>query len=732
MAIHPCIKNLQDAVRKKEITSEKINIFKKWMNNPKKFKEEYKEEAEQVLLEAEKLMQSGQGDWGYKQLQQKSQSSREKSYYGGKQKQEKYMNYSAADAKVLGSPFHNPYTFIPFPTKAPERKKPTPLSIDEKETDRLSGILRVKLQTLSPLLTPEKKGGKEDSKTPLLVPALKINKDIIVPASSVRGVLRTLTAIISGSALDYVDDELYLCQGRDLQLKEPLYLAEVISPGSRYEDGEVAFNQAKLIESSRLSELLNCPKELSKETRPIWLDESLTSAQYQEDEDHPYRVKVSGRKVNSKNPHEGYFCRSTARKITLRKELWKEYGGRHRNATKTGLQKGDLVWLEPYDQEKGIKDGSDVKSIQWARWGRKGVNFFEKLNERLSYMLPDSLKNDGLVDITSDLFGSIPMPAQEAVASYDAFAARIRPENLVFQNAGTFWNEMPVLGMPHPGCKAFYLNNPDYDKISLEDLPRGYKVYRTSKHDLGQEPWKYSNQPIFNNPENAKPFQDTKNLTRKCELINQNTTGVMNISFRALNRKELSLLLLVLSCDLRIGGGKPLGLGHCKVTEIKGVSEDGVEFLCYQPQRASLPNGQFELPEDYIERAKLYCKTQVPVSMMRYPRAINGLQRGGMCYFSYFAEPKKGGIGLEAVGCEGNLEQKIGNNLIRAQGLPFFDPTDPESDELFGYDLNGRFSSKKQQKNFYSGFDNDTKSQGQKNENNSPNRFSRQWARDKR
>ena len=55
MAIHPCIKNLQDAVRKKEITSEKINNFKKWMNNPKKFKEEYKRKQNRFYLKQRNL-----------------------------------------------------------------------------------------------------------------------------------------------------------------------------------------------------------------------------------------------------------------------------------------------------------------------------------------------------------------------------------------------------------------------------------------------------------------------------------------------------------------------------------------------------------------------------------------------------------------------------------------------------------------------------------------------------
>src|SRR5438046_3005478 len=59
--------------------------------------------------------------------------------------------------KVLGkeSAFVNPYTFIPFPDKAPDRAKPSPLTIDEDpaERGRFSGLLELSITTQSPLMT---------------------------------------------------------------------------------------------------------------------------------------------------------------------------------------------------------------------------------------------------------------------------------------------------------------------------------------------------------------------------------------------------------------------------------------------------------------------------------------------------------------------------------------------------------------------------------------------------
>ena len=749
MDLHPNIKNMQSAIQKREIDQAKISQFEKWMANPKKFKEEYREVADQTLQEAKSLLASGSGDSGYQQLRQQGQNNRHERHYMGKtagRAPDKTSHADAAPAESIGSSFHNPYTFIPFPKNPPERQKPTPLTIDEIEPDRLTGVLSLKLQTLSPLLTvevPENRTNNNASASK----TLRIGKNPIVPASSIRGLLRNLTAIISGSALDYVDDELWLCQGRDTRLDDQrhtmkLYMAEIIKPGDRFHDGTVLAGPAKLVKTDTLRLNDRERPDFVKNKKELWIhdpEDQIASQSPRKDASHLWRVKVSGRKVNSQKgrQNEGCFRPDQAQEITLRKELWKDYTGRYRNAEKKELRRGDLVWLEVYDQETGLDGGRNVKSIQWARWGRTGVNFKEQLKLKLPHLLPDSIKNDGLVDITSDLFGSIPIPEGNQIPGYDSFAARIRPENLVFDaDAKTFLNQMPPLNGPHPGCKAFYVTNDNYDLISLDDLPRGYKVYRTSLHKPGAEPWKYDVQPVFMGAAKAKPFNEGTTMTRTCELISQDSCGSLKIAFRALTKREFSLLLLVLSCDLRIGGGKPLGLGHCAVSEINAYDENGEKFLSYQPNRASLPDGYSDLPKDWISRADLYCKTQIPVEMMRYPRAMNGNQQGGMCWFGYFASPKKNtaqGLGTVWVQRGSQLHQRAGGkDQIRAQALPIFDPKNPASDLLFGYDLNGVDPVKRGQTNYYSDFNDTIPESSKKFDNFSPNRKTRQEERNKR
>ena len=762
MTTHAQINQMESAIRNFQVTAQKIRDFKRWMEGSK-FPEELREEAETLLKKAEQLRKDGNADSGYRTPPQYKGGAR--GLNNRENLQTPIRNSDAAPASVIGYPFHNPYTFIPFPKNSPERKKTTPLTIDEVEKDRMTGVISLKLKTLSPLLIPDPSRKRQpSSKEPAEIPLQRVGEDVVVPASSIRGVLRSLCAIITESALDYVDDELWLCQGRDLSLKNKsgkYFLAEIMEKGDRFHDGKVRVGEAVLVKTNSLAiEDKIRPEYMKKNGKQLWIDNPRSqhpNISNRQDEKHPFRVKVSGRKVNQNGiQHEGAFRPDTAKEITLQKELWQTFTGRYRNAEKKELQNGDLVWLEAKEPEKGIQTGADVESIQWARWGREGTSFIKVLENRCKHMCPDSIRNDGLVDITSDLFGYVPI-SKDGTKIHPAFAARIRTENLIFRHPKYFENPMPVRSSPHPGCRAFYSWNDNYDEISSSDLPRGYKVYRTSLHqDEKDAPWIYHNQPIFQGG-TERSFQNVADNTTKNELLKTDSEGTLKIAYRALTQKEFSLLLLLLSCDLRIGGGKPFGLGHCLVTEIKAYNEFGERFLEWDVERAKVPE-QFKegLSKRYLERAVLYCKTQIPVSMLRYPRAVKGYQRGGMCWFGYFAAPKKSsqnkgdnqsnkssepakGIpqkGLETIETDGQLKERAGGkDQIKAQALPLFDPFHPESDLLYGYDVmgfseNNRRNSKKIK---YSKFEPPSKPyQGARFENQSPNRQSRKKERSQR
>jgi len=633
--------------------------------------------------------------------------------------QPKADNATAAPPDCLDAAFHNPYTFIPFPDPEKQplcRRKPTPLTIDEIETDRMTGVLELTVRTLSPLMTchPDPVSDQNGHKT---YRALRIGPDVIVPATGIKGALRTLMTILTGGTLGYVDDGLWLCQGRDAQLgpagqnspegtPKRVFLARVIRPGNAAHDGTVELGDTRLVRREQLDAAIRrCGLDIEKgvsafqptqtERPMLWASgPDLRSLSQEKDSEHPWQVKVSGRPVNRKNKREGLF-KGNGRTITLPRELWAAYQGRNRHGLAPELRKGDLVWLEPADPNcEQIRSAGDVKSIQWARWGRHGQKLLDLLWRHHPQVIPDSWNSDGLVDEVTDLFGQVPMVPGAA----GPFAARIRPENLVFYDAAdkTRTVTLAPLAPPHPGCIAFYRDNDDLDAISVADPLRGYKVYRTTSERGDQAPWLYKTQGVYDSWGNLRPPKQKVNKT--CELLWENLDGRLRIAFRALTRRELALLLAACTVDWRLGGGKPLGLGHCRVVEGRIILEDGSELLSFERHSddlSPLPPPFEEEVQDIRPRMRVWQLTQKPVPRLRYPRAVeenrNRKSRGGHVWFQRHAAPRKAGTeprGLQVLWVDGDLRTAAGGkNQIQAQRLPKFDPDHPEGDRLYGYDL---------------------------------------------
>ncbi|MFA5906328.1 MAG: hypothetical protein WC836_20545 [Desulfobacula sp.] len=606
--------------------------------------------------------------------------------------QEKGSNKNAASASPIGEPFHNPYTFIPFPDNV-ERYLPTALTVDEHpdERHRQSGVLDLEIKTLSPLMTcsPVPVSEKEGHKT---FKSLTIGNDVIVPATSVRGALRTLMTIISGGTLGYMDEDLWLTQGRDAQLgpssmisdvPDNAFLAEIVRPGSGISPGIIQLGETKLIKADDL-----------KQSIPNMDNERRTAGKnplfYTDSKGEVWKVKLSGRPIKYKGKKEGLF-KGNGDVLELSEEFWKTYQGRHRHSVKPELKKGDLIWLEPTQTDcKKITCEADIKSIQWARWGRHGVAFKELILS--TKVLPDSMRNDGGVDMVTDLFGQIP---KKGVPAAGPFAARIRPGNLIFFDAKdkVITETLAPLAAPHPGCIAFYRDQEDLDIINKESPLKGYKVYRNTKERGDNAPWKYSVQGVYVEKGALKtPTQQKINKT--AELLNEGLTGRLRISFRALTARELALLYAACSVDWKLGGGKPLGLGHCRVTSVKKMDEDG---NISTPMGTSANGENLRLAQNDLKRIAhlekriaLYRASQIPVNKLRYPRAVtkneNKSSRAGLSWFARHASPKKNGTGLETIWTTGDLQKKVNGSQIKAQALPKLNVDDQTSDLLYGYD----------------------------------------------
>lgn len=579
--------------------------------------------------------------------------------------------------------FHNPYTFIPFGNQPPRRREPTPLTIDELETFRVSGVFEVKVQLLTPLVSSEAnpESEREGHKK---YRALKIGADVVLPATGVRGALRTLLTLATGGTLGYVDEQLWLCEGRTVQLGENPNAAMIVTPGRNGEPGRVRLGKTKLMTLPWADSLRG-----DRNTK-YWADPAGSNyiSAVEGSQTHPWRVFVSGKPVGGHRKKDALFL-PDGPEIDLPWSLWEEYYGSHRNSTYPTLNEGDMIWLETQRAGGPVKGTADVRSIQSARWGRRGDRLRDAIRREF---WPDSIRDDGLVDEVTDLFGHVPLNEKAA----PAFAGRVRPENLVFPSPPLSQVSLAALSSPKPGCSAFYRG--DYDPSIKRRVLRGYKVYRATK--LERAPWKYNKQPVFSR-NGASPSENSQNST--VSLVEAGAIGTLRIAVRALNYRELHLLLSALCVDWRLGGGKPLGLGHARITQVTFIDEFG-----RRGGLATLGNGDWrnrrnllldavreviaavQRPEDghdtaTDERFVRWQQCQRPVERLRYPRAANGGQVGGHQWFGIFAQRSRNRDELAPVNLGEDAERLAGTDLLAAQPLPKFEAEG--SDVLYGYDL---------------------------------------------
>ena len=664
----------------------------------------------------------------------RSESSRQGGKHGKSGRQNKNFrtqsqpqavrHLAKATPAVLGSGFHNPYTFLRFGDGG-KRDDPSPLSIDELESEqgkRFTGVLTLKVRTESPLLTCAPTAISGEAGEHKTYEALTIGDDVIVPSTGIRGALRTLMTIITGGTLGYLNESTYLVQGRDANLgprgiKSPphtpknVFLAQVETQGTSTHAGRVRLGHTKLI---RLKSLEACQGGRKLNRRPgseywVRLDEKDEPAEVTKGkkDQTDWRLKLSGRPINMRGKREGVF-KPGETAIDLPRTFWEAYSGRNAHGDRPELRKGDLVWLEPKDPEaKEILSADDVASIQWSRWGKKGQPLQEQIPQEVH---PDYLIGDGRVDEVTNLFGQLDANTDGAV---DAFAARVRPENLVFLDAKpkVTRTTLAPLAPPHPGCIAFYRDCDNPDEISQSFKVKGYKVYRTTKERGDDAPWLYKNQGVYGDKGELKDPKQKVNKT--CDLLNEGLEGTLRISFRALSERELALLMLTCQIPWRVGGGKPLGLGACSVSIQDLIDEDGERLqvpgwsMAEQDGKLAV-SGWEEKVDDLDSRVQLWVASQQPVDKLRYPRAVddnrNKKSRGGHAWFMRHAKPRmvtqKGDgarePGLEPLYIDGPMKDKAkssgveideGTPMVAGQALPAFQPDSPDEDVLYGYDV---------------------------------------------
>ncbi len=638
-----------------------------------------------------------------------------------------------APPQAIGLPFHNPYTFLPFGEQR-EAHAPTPLTVDEVERQRVTGVLELEVTTQSPLLSCHPNPIKEEQGHKTYA-ALTIGNDVIVPATGIRGALRTLLTVLTGGTLGYMNEHAYLCQGRDVQLgprgdngsptkPAKVFLAEVTKPGSTFRDGEIRLGETKLVRLTALERVNKRRLPRGDRGPTLWagFDDqgSLTTIKTKSTAQTPWKLKISGQPVGGRKAlekkREGAFL-PNGPPIVLPSEFWEAYSGRNAHGSRPELRKGDLIWLEPKDPNATeITEATQIESIQWARWGKRGQPLKDE-NVVPKHVWPDVMQDGDTVDTVTNLFGQVPGRGQQATS----FAARIRPENLAFADARSkvFQEHLAPLAPPHPGCMAFYRQSEAPDDVSEKDSLRGYKIYRTSQERGDQAPWKFNTQGVYDDFGKLKSPKQKVNKT--CELLPEGSVGTLRIAFRALSAAELALLIQATAVPWRLGGGKPLSLGLCHVRLTRILGEDGEDLRFEGPEFAEWTstseggvfavNGWQKQVGHLSARVAMWCQSQLPVKRLRYPRAVTRNNhknaRGGHSWFQRHAMPRMVSTGddgqrepgIAPLHVDGELKRLVTElagegiepmdptlPMIAGQLLPLFQPNAPDQDLLYGYD----------------------------------------------
>jgi len=324
---------------------------------------------------------------------------------------------------------------------------------------------------------------------------LTIDKNVVVPATTIKGFLRNLTTILSGGPLHTLDENTYLCQGRDIQIKgengEAPFVARVAEPGDIFRDGTIQLGESGFISTLTLARFKDkkdkhkvdldqlekemekyeqlkierktakgannkklvtkltgkmrrlsnsCKRQvgtvekliegLRKETGPIWvLLHGDQVKDIRDDDSRPedyWQLKISGRPIQGFNKKEGLFW-PNGQKMMVPSKLWAEYASRNMHGSRKTLQKNDLVWLDVTQGCRQITDPSQILSLQWARWGKKGDSVLKLIKEHVK---PDWLSKGKDIHPVTNMFGlGSPSPRYRDGLSV---ASKLRFDNLVF------------------------------------------------------------------------------------------------------------------------------------------------------------------------------------------------------------------------------------------------------------------------------------------------------------
>jgi hypothetical protein len=248
------------------------------------------------------------------------------------------------------------------------------------------------------------------------------------------------------------------------------------------------------------------------------------------------------------------------------------------------LWPGDVVWAA-VNPVSGVVEHLSMAAV----WRRPGEG---ALAGRIPKAVRPCRDPSGLC-VSCRLFGSADTTSAEPGLEADqrSYAGHLRIGDAVAENITTSRVRLAPLGAPRPGAGQFYLQitrtDPASDETELPSAYWGSEQDRPQPRDVRGRKFYWNGDPAEQDPPRhlARPGQRNEAMTGERVLVPAGTCFRQEITFDNISRAALGSVLLTLvprlllprteglqAADylLRLGGGKPLGLGSCSV-EITGL-----------------------------------------------------------------------------------------------------------------------------------------------------------------
>ncbi len=497
--------------------------------------------------------------------------------------------------------FYNPYHFVPLKAPASQHRQnydriaqgKTPfIRHDRWEKDAFSGRIECKLKTISPLVVgAQQQQGDKNSNTPGRVTPYRNGQ--YLPANSLRGMIASVTEIISNSALRVLskrDSHEYAVRKTPEQaLKKMGLLLKKNSQWKIYPLGQQFKRVARdLTAGHQTYQHQKHSKLLQTTTRNSWVTDISTGATrgilyirgYHPDmpnKKHETFIPWNGQIDESEllDVDEGLVAAFNAQ-LVQRHEALPEfphlpvgYNRDWRGESPQLVRDGDLLYYE--------QDNEKVTELSYSAIWRKPVgNLYDAIESIDANLLPWNPDRQQLTPAEA-LFGVIEKAAdgREMNDSARNLASRLRfhDAKAVSKIELMIQHTLKILDSPKPPSTALYFFQNDDRCPGKADFHLHNATPQGRKRYLPHPNWRQKrNDKHYWETIDDTPCDENKHNHQKLQVrpIPAEKTFIFRIDFDNLSAAELTLLRRAIEPGIgfqhQLGLGKPLGLGQVAVT----------------------------------------------------------------------------------------------------------------------------------------------------------------------